>query len=202
MPKTKNPTSGAGLWRFSLRLYRRRGVADACLGLQDRHGIDVNLLLYAAYVAVSGRGAVDARALAAADRTVEGWRLLVLQPLRQVRRHLKGSASATPTRRKILSAELVAEREAQRRLGALLGPPVARSTQERSVDLGVALAAVARRARPKLGSAGCKAIATIARACRAEIAQPRRRRVGPLASPQRRTRPASRPNRSSTRPTE
>ena len=31
-------------WNFSLRLYARAGVPDACLALQARHGIDVNLL--------------------------------------------------------------------------------------------------------------------------------------------------------------
>jgi uncharacterized protein (TIGR02444 family) len=202
MRKTNNPTSGAGLWRFSLRVYKRPGVADACLGLQDRHGLDVNLLLYAAYAAVSGRGVIDARAWAAADLAVEGWRLLVIQPLRQVRRYLKGIEAAAPTRRRILAAELVAERQAQMRLAELLGPVGSRSPDQRRADLTAALDVVARQARPKLGPAGRTAIATIARACRSEIAQLRRRRVGPLASPQRRTSPASRPNRSSTRPTE
>ncbi|WP_162914958.1 TIGR02444 family protein [Desertibaculum subflavum] len=201
MPKTKKSTSGAGLWRFSLRLYRRRGVADACLALQDRHGIDVNLLLYAAYAAVSGRGAVDAGALAAANRAIEGWRLLVILPLRRLRGQLKGVATAAPARKRVLAAELEAEKEAQRRLAGLLGPRQDRTPEARRGDLAVALAAVAGRARPKLGTAGRKAIATIARAARAELDQ-RRRRVGPLVSPQRRTRPASRPNRSSTRPTE
>ena len=202
MPKTNNPTAKAGLWRFSLRVYRKPGVAGACLGLQDRHGLDINLLLYAAYAAVSGRGAVDARGLAEANRAIEGWRLIVIQPLRQIRRHLKGIAGAVPTRQRVLAAELVAEREAQRRLAELLGPPRKRSPEERRADLTAALDCVARRARPKLAAAGRKAIATIAGGCREEIAQPRRRRVGPLPSPQRRTRPASRPKRSSTRPTE
>lgn len=202
MPKTKIPTSGAGLWRFSLRLYKRPGVAPACLALQDRHGIDVNLLLYAAYAAVSGRGVVDAGALGAANRAIEGWRLLVILPLRRLRGQLKGTETAAPARKRVLAAELEAEKEAQRRLAELLGPIRNRTPAERRDDLAASLAAVAGRARPRLGSAGRKALATIARACRTEIDQPRRRRVGPLVSPQRRTRPASRPNRSSTRPTE
>ena len=177
-------------------------MAEACLGLQDRHGLDVNLLLYAAYAALSGRGAVDAQALARANRAIEGWRLHVIQPLRQMRRYLKGLEAAAPTRQRILAAELTAEREAQMRLAELLAPPARRAAEQRRSDLMAALDAAARNARPKLGAAGRKAIATIARVCRAEIAQPRRRRVGPLPSPQRRTKPASRPNRSSTRPTE
>jgi uncharacterized protein (TIGR02444 family) len=202
MPKTNNPTARAGLWRFSLRVYRKPGVADACVGLQDRHGLDVNLLLYAAYASVTGRGAIDTQGLRAADLAIEGWRLLIIQPLRQMRRYLKGIAAAAPTRQRILAAELMAEREAQQRLAELLGPTGRRSPEQRRADLTASLEAIARGARPRLGAAGRKAIATILRACRDEIAQPRRRRVGPLASPQRRTRPASRPKRSSTRPTE
>ena len=202
MPKTINPIAVAGLWRFSLRVYRKPGMARACLGLQDRHGLDINLLLYAAYAAVSGRGAADRRGMAAANQAIEGWRKLVIQPLRQIRRNLKGNAPAAATRQRILAAELMAEREAQRRLAELLGPPRRRSPEQRRADLTASLDAVAGRARPKLDAAGRKAMAVIARACREEIAQPRRRRVGPLPSPQRRTMPASRPNRSSTRPTE
>jgi uncharacterized protein (TIGR02444 family) len=32
--------------RFALELYRRAGVADACLDLQNRHDLDVNVVLY------------------------------------------------------------------------------------------------------------------------------------------------------------
>lgn len=201
MRKTNNPTPGSGLWRFSLRVYRRPGVAAACLLLQDRHGIDVNLMLYAAYVAVSGRGAVDARALAAGERAVRDWGRTVILPLRRLRDQLKGIGVAAPTRRRILAAELEAEKEAQRRLAELLAPAKDRTSKERRTDLTAALAAIAARSRPKLGRAGRKALATITRACSEAIGQPRRRRVGPLASPQRRTRPESRPKRSSTRPT-
>ena len=203
MPKTNNPTAKAGLWRFSLRVYRRPGVASVCLRLQDQHGLDINLLLYAAYAAVSGRGAVAARDLVAADRAIAGWRRQVIEPLRRLRRELKGVAAATATRQRVLAAELAAEREAQRLLAVRLGPASkARPPEQRGADLSAALEAMAGRAQPKLGAGGHKALAIIHRACRAEIAQPRRRRVGPLLSPQRRTRPASKPKRSSTRPTE
>jgi len=33
-------------WAFSLALYGKPGVAPALLGLQDRLGVDVNLLLF------------------------------------------------------------------------------------------------------------------------------------------------------------
>ena len=39
-----------GLWDFSVRTYRKDGVADACLSLQNDHGADVNMLLYCCWV--------------------------------------------------------------------------------------------------------------------------------------------------------
>jgi uncharacterized protein (TIGR02444 family) len=35
-------------WDFSLKVYAAAGVADECILLQDRFGIDVNLLLFCA----------------------------------------------------------------------------------------------------------------------------------------------------------
>ena len=43
-------------WDFSLALYRKPGVAAACLRLQDGPGLDVNLLLYACWTAANGAG--------------------------------------------------------------------------------------------------------------------------------------------------
>ena len=43
-------------WDFSLRVYGSDGVSAACIALQERHGIDVNLLLFSAWVGESGRG--------------------------------------------------------------------------------------------------------------------------------------------------
>jgi uncharacterized protein (TIGR02444 family) len=38
-------------WRFSLRIYRAPGVADECIAVQERYGIDVNLMLFCAWLA-------------------------------------------------------------------------------------------------------------------------------------------------------
>ena len=43
-------------WRFSLAFYERPGVADALIALQDCDGFDVNLVLFALWLGVSGRG--------------------------------------------------------------------------------------------------------------------------------------------------
>ena len=40
-------------WRFSLRIYP--AVADTCLELQDRFGVDVNVLLFLLFAARNGQ---------------------------------------------------------------------------------------------------------------------------------------------------
>ena len=37
-------------WEYSVQQYARPGVADTCLVLQDEHTLDVNMLLYAAWL--------------------------------------------------------------------------------------------------------------------------------------------------------
>jgi uncharacterized protein (TIGR02444 family) len=69
-------------WAFSLAFYAQPGVMPACLALQDRHGVDVNLALLCCWVGEP----LDAAALAEADALVAEWRTQVVQPLRAVRR--------------------------------------------------------------------------------------------------------------------
>ena len=86
MERTVRETDAAGaLWDFAVRLYAEPGVSEACLVLQDRFGVDVPLLLWAAWL---GDGA-DAAALRAGDRAVGPWRARAVRPLRALRRHLR-----------------------------------------------------------------------------------------------------------------
>jgi uncharacterized protein (TIGR02444 family) len=117
------------LWKFSLAVYGAPGVSAACLDLQERRGADVNLVLYAAFVGSSGRGRLDAAALAACQAAVEPWSRAAVQPLRAVRRVLKGGLAGVPAapaaalRRAVQAAELEAERIEQMVLAARLGEP-------------------------------------------------------------------------------
>jgi uncharacterized protein (TIGR02444 family) len=77
------------LWRFALAHYRRRGVAVACLALQDGAGIDVNLLMFALWHGASGRGRLGRTALSRLVRAVAAWQSQVVMPLRDLRRRLK-----------------------------------------------------------------------------------------------------------------
>lgn len=111
----------AGLWRFARRIYARRGVEAACHTLQDRFGLDVNLLLFCLWMGHT-RGLLTRREIAAASRAIARWRAAAIEPLRAVRRRLKPAAATNPAvaalRRRILAAELAAERIALARLAA------------------------------------------------------------------------------------
>lgn len=106
------------LWPFTLELYQRPGVPDECLVLQDRHGINVNLLLFCLYVgAVHGAVLPDAELRQAAS-AVEDWHDNVVSDLRKARRALKSFATepspivapAQELRTTVKAAELEAER--------------------------------------------------------------------------------------------
>lgn len=120
-------------WAFSLEVYGRPGVAPACLALQDRHGLDVNLLLFCCWAARQSV-ALDRRTLAAAEAAVAGWRNQVVKPLRGLRRRLKresegfAAADVAALRERVLAVELEAERLEQVRLEELLPSP-AESTE-------------------------------------------------------------------------
>ena len=111
------------LWSFSLAIYRKPGVAEACLALQERHGLDVNLLLAALFTGAAGV-ALDADAWALLAGTVGAYHREVVQPLRTARCALKplgpDSAVAAQLRNAVKAAELDAEHLEQLMIEAAL----------------------------------------------------------------------------------
>jgi uncharacterized protein (TIGR02444 family) len=75
-------------WDYSVELYRRPGVEAACLELQRRHGLDVNLVLLCCWQASRG-GRLDQALLSRANEVVASWQAEVVRPLRALRRRLK-----------------------------------------------------------------------------------------------------------------
>src|SRR5262244_106072 len=68
-------------WRFSLTVYARPGVTSSCLALQDRFGLDVNLLLFCCWAAARGHR-LDPAELAAAEAASVAWQRDIVTPLR------------------------------------------------------------------------------------------------------------------------
>lgn len=82
---------------YALSLYGREGVPAACLLLQDRLGLDVNLLLFAAFMGRTRGRAMTAADVAAAEARVAAWHAEVVRPLRAVRRRLKSGPAPAPS---------------------------------------------------------------------------------------------------------
>lgn len=113
--------ASSDLWAFSLVFYQRPEVMSALL---DGAGLDVNLILFALWLGLSGRGRVDDRAVDAADRSVRALRAEVIEPLRGLRRRLNSAADDDILRLRegIKALEIDAEKTVQDRLAALAGP--------------------------------------------------------------------------------
>ncbi|WP_417828286.1 TIGR02444 family protein [Thalassospira sp.] len=97
------------VWAFTVAMYGRDGVAKQCLELQDRCGLDVNMLLFMFFLGQKGMAPHSINAL---ETAVRDWRENVIKPLRRVRRHLKGEPreTAQDLRQKVKADELQAER--------------------------------------------------------------------------------------------
>lgn len=151
-------------WSYSLSVYRRADVADACLALQERCGVDVNLLLYCCWLGHTGR-ALDKRSLRAAIAAVADWQAEAIKPLRQARRALKKAPNGLPAgwagqlRKRIGALELDLEYLEQRLLAdaAQALPPTWRSHVPRT-----ATAASLTRYLALLGVPGGQADAQVA----------------------------------------
>ena len=76
-------------WNYSLRLYAQPGVSDACLRLQDEHGLDVNLVLFCIWSGLAGPGQLTQDELNAAIARGGQWQSEVVEPIRKIRRTLK-----------------------------------------------------------------------------------------------------------------
>jgi uncharacterized protein (TIGR02444 family) len=108
-------TRKSPFWRFSVKFYAVPGVAPACIELQDRAKVDVNVLFFLLWNATQRRALGHAE-VAELDRTVGAWRNATVIPLREMRRALKcpppvmAPDAAEGFRTRIKQVELEAER--------------------------------------------------------------------------------------------
>jgi uncharacterized protein (TIGR02444 family) len=119
-------------WDYALELYRREGVEAACLELQQRHGLDVNVVLLCCWLARRGIP-VDQATLAGFARAADAWQTELVRPLRAVRRQLKAALAkprpgsiparwpelAAALRQRVLAVEIDGERLEQLLLAEL-----------------------------------------------------------------------------------
>jgi uncharacterized protein (TIGR02444 family) len=111
-------TGESRFWTFSLAVYADAAVQQECLALQDDHGVDVNLLLFCAFVGAVHGVILSERATRDAADVVGIWQKDVVGALRLARRALKPFAGETESRdmpaadlrARVKNAELDAER--------------------------------------------------------------------------------------------
>jgi len=136
-------------WDFSLALYAKPGVAPACLALQERHGIDVNALMFCVWLGESGRGLAAPAELDAAFAAVASWHAQVVRTLRPLRQRLKfgfdpvDPALVRALRARIQKIEIDAEHVEQLTLAA---SAAALAPARDGLDAGARLAHAAQHA--------------------------------------------------------
>jgi uncharacterized protein (TIGR02444 family) len=82
-------------WTFSLAVYADPAVQQECLELQDDHGVDVNLLLFCAFVGAAHGAVLSEQAVNEAANVSRAWQKDVVGALRVARRSLKRFAAET-----------------------------------------------------------------------------------------------------------
>jgi uncharacterized protein (TIGR02444 family) len=140
-------------WDFSLRIYGSEGVPSACIALQERRGIDVNLLLFSAWIGESGRGVLAESDLESALAATTAWNHDIVCALRVVRNRLKGGMLPIPMersdvlRKMILEIEVNSEHVEQITLAAVVTRPAdsALSAEQRGDDALANVVAYFRR---------------------------------------------------------
>ncbi|MGH7026461.1 TIGR02444 family protein [Brevundimonas sp.] len=116
------------LWTWAVTAYEAPGVAEACLSLQDHNEQNVPLLLWAAWVAVTGRRP-DEETLEAACDAARAYDTVIVAQLRAVRRTLKAPIPdidddhREALRQQVKALELDAERRLMLELEELAPAP-------------------------------------------------------------------------------
>jgi uncharacterized protein (TIGR02444 family) len=85
-----------GFRRFALGLYASEGVSRAALLPQDRCGVDVNVLLLAAFVGAARGSALSTSEFEAARERTRQWQHDVVGPLRKLHQRLKDGPPPAP----------------------------------------------------------------------------------------------------------
>lgn len=128
------------LWQYSLRVYQRPGVSAVCLQLQDNFGVNVNLLLAAAWAAEQGRSLCQQDFVRLAE-AIAPLSTTTTQPIRQFRRQMLQTAALpsdwhSELKHRLLQAELYAEQLEQAVIyQTLLDAPAMTDSEPSSADL-------------------------------------------------------------------
>ena len=128
--------SQTSFWVYSVNYYGRDGASDSLLSLQNRHDLDINLILLALWTGAEMGILLKKEHFAILDAKAYEWRNNIIKPLRSSRQAIKSFTSmniglADDIYQKIKSAELDAEHVAQTFLaGSLSSLPETTTTSD------------------------------------------------------------------------
>ena len=88
MSEKSHPFRSHPFWDFSLKVYGEAAVEKACLDLQDRYQLNVNLLLYSAWIAYSKKSELPVTLFEKLNQHIKEWHSKV-ESIRSVRQSLK-----------------------------------------------------------------------------------------------------------------
>ncbi len=99
-------------WHFSLQIYEHDLARQALLSLQTKHGLNINLLLFACWHAATNQGQISKQEVKALLATIHHWHERIIVQLRGIRDRLKysnGQEWTQTIRQEVLATELMAE---------------------------------------------------------------------------------------------
>ena len=98
------------LWQFSNNIYRKEGVSEILLHLQDKFFIDVNMILFVAWLASINRS-LTASDIQDAQKLVSLWRTKVIVPVRKIRRSIRDFSGTDYLYEDVKKLEIETEKE-------------------------------------------------------------------------------------------
>jgi uncharacterized protein (TIGR02444 family) len=117
-------------WDYSLGIYAKSGVADACIALQDDFGLDVNILLACLWFSAQGPGRLESDQIRECVGRTRDWQDKVVKLLRAARRYSKAQPAELPEslrdefRPRLQAVELDAEHVEQLLIAGILQPVI------------------------------------------------------------------------------
>ena len=111
-------------WDYSLDVYRREGVSEALIMFQDRHNLDVNIMLLCLWAGHSGRGVLADSDFEHALKVSAAWNPDIVCAIREVRIRLRQEIELVPTglreaiRKTLLDLEIECEHVEQLSMAA------------------------------------------------------------------------------------
>jgi uncharacterized protein (TIGR02444 family) len=115
---------GSHFWAFSLAVHDNAAVQQECLELQDKYGVDINLVLFCAFAGAVNGAVLSDQVMKEAIGVVSTWQREIVAMLRVARRALKPlaaenvplNASITKLRAQVKTLEREAEQIEQQTL--------------------------------------------------------------------------------------